>query len=125
MKLYELLEARTVINKNIDQTESISAPLAYKIMKLMKNTQNDCDFYQEKFNAILTEYGEKDDNGQLIQENNGIKIQDGKMEDCTSKVNELNNTEIELPKIKFTLEELKPYNFSVIDMAKIDELIQE
>lgn len=125
MKLYELLEARTVINKNIDQTESISAPLAYKIMKLMKNTQNDCDFYQEKFNAILTEYGEKDDNGQLIQENNGIKIQDGKMEECTSKVNELNNTEIELPKIKFTLEELEPYNFSVIDMAKIDELIQE
>lgn len=125
MKLYELLEARTVINKNIDQTESISAPFAYKIMKLMKNTQNDCDFYQEKFNAILTEYGEKDDNGQLIQENNGIKIQDGKMEECTSKVNELNNTEIELPKIKFTLEELKPYNFSVIDMAKIDELIQE
>lgn len=125
MKLYELLEARTVINKNIDQTESISASLAYKIMKLMKNTQNDCDFYQEKFNAILTEYGEKDDNGQLIQENNGIKIQDGKMEECTSKVNELNNTEIELPKIKFTLEELKPYNFSVIDMAKIDELIQE
>ena len=125
MKLYELLEARTVINKNIDQTKSISAPLAYKIMKLMKNTQNDCDFYQEKFNAILTEYGEKDDNGQLIQENNGIKIQDGKMEECTSKVNELNNTEIELPKIKFTLEELKPYNFSVIDMAKIDELIQE
>lgn len=125
MKLYELLEARTVINKNIDQTESISAPLAYKIMKLMKNTQNDCDFYQEKFNAILTEYGEKDDNGQLIQENNGIKIQDGKMEECTSKVNELNNTEIELPKIKFTLEELRPYNFSVIDMAKIDELIQE
>lgn len=125
MKLYELLEARTVINKNIDQTESISAPLAYKIMKLMKNTQNDCDFYQEKFNAILTEYGEKDDNGQLIQENNGIKIQDGKMEECTSKVSELNNTEIELPKIKFTLEELKPYNFSVVDMAKIDELIQE
>lgn len=125
MKLYELLEARTVINKNIDQTESISAPLAYKIMKLMKNTQNDCDFYQEKFNDILTEYGEKDDNGQLIQENNGIKIQDGKMEECTSKVNELNNTEIELPKIKFTLEELKPYNFSVIDMAKIDEFIQE
>ena len=125
MKLYELLEARTVINKNIDQTKSISAALAYKIMKLMKNTQNDCDFYQEKFNAILTEYGEKDDNGQLIQENNGIKIQDGKMEECTSKVNELNNTEIELPKIKFTLEELKPYNFSVIDMAKIDELIQE
>ena len=125
MKLYELLEARTVINKNIDQTESISAPLAYKIMKLIKSTQNDCDFYQEKFNAILTEYGEKDDNGQLIQENNGIKIQDGKMEECTSKVNELNNTEIELPKIKFTLEELKPYNFSVIDMAKIDEFIQE
>ena len=125
MKLYELLEARTVINKNIDQTKSISADLAYKIMKLMKNTQNDCDFYQEKFNAILNEYGEKDDDGQLIQENNGIKIQDGKMEECTSKVNELNNTEIELPKIKFTLEELKPYNFSVIDMAKIDELIQE
>ena len=61
----------------------------------------------------------------LEEENNGIKIQDGKMEECTSKVNELNNTEIELPKIKFTLEELKPYNFSVIDMAKIDELIQE
>ena len=125
MKLYELLEARTVINKNIDQTKSISAALAYKIMKLMKNTQNDCDFYQEKFNAILNEYGEKDNDGQLVQENNGIKIQDGKMEECTSKVNELNNTEIELPKIKFTLEELKPYNFSVIDMAKIDELIQE
>ena len=38
---------------------------------------------------------------------------------------ENNDFKIELPKIKFTLEELKPYNFSVIDMAKIDELIQE
>ena len=125
MKLYELLEARAVINKNIDQTKSISAPLAYKIMKLIKNTQNDCDFYQEKFNAILNEYGEKDEDGQLIQADGGVKIQDGKMEECTSKVNELNNTEVELPKIRFTLKELEPYNFSVIDMVKIDELIQE
>ena len=124
MKLYELLEARTIINKNIDGTKSISAPLAYKIMKLIKNTQNDCDFYQEKFNAILNEYGEKDENGQFIQAEGGIKIQDGKMDECTAKVKELNETEVELPNIKFTLDELSPYSFSISDMMLIDELIQ-
>ncbi len=125
MKLYELLQARTVINTHIDGTKSIAAPLAYKIMKLIKNTQNDCDFYQEKFNTILNEYGEKDEKGQLIQAEGGIKIQDGKMDECTTKIKELNETEVELPNIKFTLDELSPYSFSISDMMLIDELIQE
>ena len=125
MKLYELLQARTVINKNIDQTQSISAALAYKIMKLIKSTQNDCDFYQEKFNAILNEYGEKDEKGNLIQENGGVKIIEGKMDECSKKIKELNETIIELPNIKFTLDDLAPYSFSVADMAQLDELIKE
>ena len=125
MTLYELLQARTVINTHIDQTQPMSASLAYKLMKLIKGTQNEYDFYQEKFTAILNEYGEKDENGKLIQNQEGIKVQEGKMEECSLKIKELNETPVEAPNIKLTLKELEPYSFSIADMAQLDKFIQE
>ena len=49
MKLYELVQARTIISNHIDQNQPLAASLAYKIMKLIKNTQND---YIALFNTL-------------------------------------------------------------------------
>lgn len=125
MKLYELVQARTIISNHIDQNQPLSASLAYKVMKLIKNTQNDYDFYQEKFRDIIQDCSEKDENGQIVQENNGIKVQEGKMEECSNRITELNETEVEMPNIKFTIDELSGYDFSIMDMAKLDDFIKE
>lgn len=127
MKLYELLQLRTVISSHIGQNENLPAGLAYKIMKLIKNTQNDVDFYQEKYSDIIQQYAERDDKGQLIQteDHQGIKIQENKKDECVQKLSELNNTEVDKINIKFSLAELEPYEFSITDMLILDEVIKE
>lgn len=127
MKLYELLQLRTVISSRISQNENLPAGLAYKIMKLIKNTQNDVDFYQEKYSDIIQQYAERDDKGQLIQieDRQGIKIQEDKKDECVQKLFELNNTEVDKINIKFSLAELEPYEFSIADMSVLDEVIKE
>lgn len=125
MKLYNLLQIRTIINEHIKDTDLMPAQLAYKIMKIMKNTQNDIIFYQEQINKIINTYGEKDENGNLIQQEQGVKIIENKLPECNQKMAELNNTEVEFPNIKFSLKELEPFKFSVVDMYQLDEIIKE
>ena len=51
MKLYKLLRARKILGDHMH--EQLPAPLAYKIMKFIKASENEGAFYNEKFNEIV------------------------------------------------------------------------
>lgn len=81
--------------------------LAYKFNKLMNSVDKELDFFQEKLNAILEKYAERDEQGNYVQLTpNNIKIQEDKMDECQKELNELQSFEVEIPEIKFSLEEL-------------------
>jgi hypothetical protein len=64
-------------------------------------------FYHETLQEILQEYGQFDENGNIIptEDGNGVKVRPGTEQECVSKINELQNLDVELPNIKFDIDE--------------------
>ena len=91
------------------EVKSAKLPLktAFKLSNLAKEVENKTQFYQEKFQEIVNEYGEKDADGNFvtIEATGNIKIAAGKEEECQTKIYELNTLEVELPDTKFDIED--------------------
>lgn len=77
------------------KNQAMSAPAAYRLSKIYKATKEDEAFYQEKLRSILFEYGELDENGNLIpvDDGKGIKIKADKQAECLAAIEELQNIE--------------------------------
>lgn len=86
---------------------TMAASTAYRLSKLYIQAKQDYEFYQEKLMAILHNYGELDENGNLIptEDGKGIRVQADKQDECLAKVNELQDIEstINFTPIPFTL----------------------
>lgn len=111
MKMYELIELTSLYNSIKD----IKLPLktTYKFSRLMKRAEEEVNFYQEKFNEIIEEYGLKE-NGEykLTPDKQSIVIIPGKESECMEKMKELKELEIDID-ISFTIEELENLDLTV------------
>lgn len=89
------------------KAEKLSFKVLYKLSILAKAIDEKTEFYREKLREILREYGELDENGNLIptEDGNGIKLKPGTEPECTVKVNELQALDVELPDIKFDIDD--------------------
>lgn len=100
-----------IINYNIFydevRTAKISLKLAFKLSNLSKAIGEKLDFYQEELQKILKEYGEFDENGNIVptEDGRGVKVKPGTEVECMTKINELQSLEVELPDISFDIEE--------------------
>lgn len=110
--MQEVLELQPIYQ--IVKSKILPMKTSYKLAQLFKVIQEKFDFYQTQINLIITEYGEKDENGEYVQtENDGIKIKPDKIAECQEKVNELSGLKIEVPNITFTFEELEPLELTL------------
>ena len=128
MKMFEVLELQTLYNSIFN----VKLPLktAYKFTRLMKRAESEIEFYQGKFQEIVAEYGEKDENGQykFTEDGQSIVIIAGKEQECNRKLMELRNLDVEINDIKFTLEDfekLEELNLSISELACIMSLIED
>lgn len=100
-----------IINFNVFYNEvrnaKIPLKLAFKLSNLTKAVNEKTEFYREELQKILKEYGEFDENGNIIPTDNGrgIKVKPGTEVECMTKINELQSLEVELPDITFDIEE--------------------
>lgn len=124
MNILNLMNATRVFVQ-IGQTK-ISSKLAYKIMKFCKSVAADEEFYNNKRNEIINEYAVRDENGAIVQSDDGVVniIQD-KIPEANAALMELNGVEVEAPNIKFSLSELEELKLSVADMFALDAFIEE
>ncbi len=80
----------------------------YKFLVLSKKINEEQDIYRDQLDTLLERYAEKDENGNYIREDGGIKISKDKLEECRKQITELNNLLITLPDIYFDVDELSP-----------------
>lgn len=80
---------------------------AYRLAKLAKVADENFTFYREKFQSLLTQYGEVDENGNFVytEDNSGIRLKPETQAEFAKKMTELDNLEVEIADIKFDLEE--------------------
>ena len=123
MKIYDLIKMKTIFVPYYN--DKLSAALSYKIFKLCNLIEQEEQFYNQKMQEIIDEFGEKSD-GKFVTDNNGnVKIIADRIDDAHKAINELRDIEVDTPNIVFTLDELSEIKLSVMDMVALEELIKE
>lgn len=106
---------------------NFSGAVAFKIARLIREMNKEIEDFDKQRANIAREYGAKDDNGELIIENNNIRIDPERIEDCNKELEELFNTEVELNanKLRYTdIEgaEITPQQaISIMDFIEMDD----
>lgn len=125
MKLIEVLNARKVIASKA-QVKGVNFGTSYKFVKFINATEEDEKFYNEKRAELIKTYATKDDNGELVIENNQYKFTDENLAEINKQLNELAATEVEVSdKMKFTEQELDKMEFTIEEVALIYPLIKD
>lgn len=95
---------------NGDFFAGASLPLkgAYKINKIKKAVEKEGEFYQEKFQEIVDQYAQKDENGEVVlsEDRSQIMIKEGMVEECNKALTDLQELEVEIDNYGLTLNDL-------------------
>lgn len=102
---------------------NFSVNTQYKILKIKKLLTPEIEIYMQQVDS-LKEYFEKNENGELIKINDGVKIKNEYVEECIKKINEINESEIQLPDIYFSLDELEPLNLTLKELELLEPFIK-
>ena len=81
--------------------------VAYKINKMKKSIDSESSFYSEKFQKIIDEYAKKDDDGNVVFNDDGsqIIIQEDKIEKCNDALEDLQKLEVEIDNQNLTIDD--------------------
>ena len=98
---------------------------------MLEKTLSEDELNSRKFGKFSSNgglvYGEFDENGQIIQiENgNGVKIKSGSEVECAGAIRELENLEVTLPDITFELDEFDNIELTPEEIISIIPFINE
>lgn len=125
LKFYEIKRFVDIYEKIKNTTLPIK--VGYKLAKLAVQCQKEMDIYQSQLNKIIQEYGARDENGQLIQTENGdgIKIKEDKIQECQEKLNELSTLEIEINESPISIEALENVELSLDEIGALSSFLSE
>lgn len=122
------LQTIETLQSSLTQLKSQEMPLrlSYKFSKLLSKIEKDSEFFTEKTREVILKYAEKDENGDLVQTEDGnVRIQTGKIEEANKAMMELNDIEVEDINITFTLDELESLSIAPEVLQPLLPLIVE
>ena len=123
MKMYEVIGLQNFFTTVADK--KIPVKTAYKLSKLARRVEEEGQFYQKEFKAIIDEYAKKE-NGQYVFTPDGLSIEviDGKDDECNAKIFELKTLEVDLKDIAFSIEEFENLDLTLAELDAIYPLIK-
>ena len=123
------LTNQTLINSVQGFNEIMEKELPYsitlKISKNIKKIQNLLNDYNEEFNKLSNQYFEKDEKGNYITNEQGIKIKDNLVNEYAEKINILNSFENEIELYMIDSNDLKDIKLSPKALLAIEFIINE
>lgn len=125
MKLIDLINMKPVIEYLLD-IETMPFAIAYRLTSLVDILNTNTDFYTTKLRDLLDKYGEKDENGELIQTEDGnVQLVAETAAEFNDKFIELQSVEVPNDLPKFTLEEFSSVHLAPRQVYLIRPLITE
>ena len=124
MKLFEVLELQNFYTLIKDAKLPIKT--TYKLTRLMRQVEQEIQFYQTEFAKIVEEYALKE-NGQYVYSDDmtSIKIIAGKEEECGNKILELKNLDVDLSDFSFSIDEFEGLDLTISQLNSIIPLIAD
>lgn len=125
MKLNQLLNFTSFYN--VVRSSKLSFKTAHKLSKLATAIEIETTFFREKMQEIANEYGQKDENGNLVFSPDGMNIMliPETQAECQQKIIELETLDVELPDIKFSADEFADTTLTIDELTPILPFIED
>ena len=125
LKMYEIIDFPTFFEKV--RTQKLSFKTSYRLTLLAQEIEKHINYYQEQFRNLLTEYGKKDEKGNLVptQDGQGVLLAEQTMTEAYEKLVELRTLEVELPDTTFLVEDFENVEMSPQEMLVIMPFIKD
>lgn len=105
--------------------KDFKAKLAWSIARLLKEAEKEVQGFNEARLKLINKYGIKDENGQLITDDNGnCKIIQENIPDFNKELNDLVDTEVEINANKISMNLLEDIDFTPSDMAALESFVE-
>lgn len=123
VKISELLNSTETLQK-LSQKD-FKAKLAWSISRLLKAAEAEIQAFNDTRINLIKKYGDKDENGELVTDENGnCKIDNASVEEFNKEFNELINTEVEINANKLTFDMLENIDFTPSEMAILEPFVE-
>lgn len=122
VKISDLLNSTEALQK-LAGTD-LKAKLAWQVARLLKAAEAELQSFNEARTNLIKKYGEKDENGELITDENGnCKITPNFIDTFSNELNELIDSEVEISANKISINDLDNTNFTPSEMTVLEEFI--
>lgn len=123
VKISDLLNSTETLQK-LSQKD-FKAKLAWSIARLLKSAEAEIQSFNDTRMNLIKKYGEKDENGEIITDENGnCKIQSGDVDIFGKELNELIESEVEINANKIKMDLLEDIDFTPSDMAVLEPFVE-
>lgn len=122
IKISDLLNSTEALQK-LAGTE-LKAKLAWQVGRILKAAETEIQSFNEARMNLIRKYGEKDENGELVTDDNGnCKIVESGINEFSNELNDLINSEVEISGNKIKIDDLDKVDFTPAEMAQLEILI--
>jgi len=124
IKLGEIMSSMDTMQKLANV--SFKGKTAFQIARILKKLDDEIKTFNDTRSTLIQKYGVKDENGQLIVDEQGnCKLQEDGVVDFNKELNELLNTTIEINANKLDVNSLDEGDFTPADMIALEPFIEE
>jgi len=122
VKISDLLNSTETLQKLAQK--DFKAKLAWSIARLLKAAEAEIQGFNEARMNLIKKYGEKDENGELVTDENGnCKITADGTNAFSAELSELIETEVEINANKIKIDLFEDLEFTPSDMAVLEPFI--
>lgn len=122
--LNDVVNATGTFNKIMQQ--SFKGSLAFKIARLARELDKEMQTFNEERQKIIQKYAKKDENGELITDENGnVTFDTDKVQEVNEEFNSLLGTELEVNADKLPMECMDSFELTPQEMLGIEMFFEE
>ena len=119
IKLNDVVNATETFTKIMQQ--SFKGSLAFKIARLARELDTEMKTFNEERQKIIQKYGNKDENGELIIDENGnVKFDNANIEEINQDFSSLLETELEINADKLPMDSIDNFEITPQEMLNIE-----
>lgn len=106
-------------------SKPMPARTAFKVARLIRELDKENEMFDKQRIDIVTRYAKRDENGDMVEENNQVLIDDDKMQQFQDEFNALLDTEVEVNAEKLDIEDLGDIELAPKQIMNLEKFINE
>ena len=105
-------------------SKPMPARTAFKVARLIRELDKENEMFDKQRIDIVTRYAKRDENGDMVEENNQVLIDDDKMQQFQDEFNALLDTEVEVNAEKLDIEDLGDIELTPKQIMNLEKFIK-